>query len=126
MSQLPGAPASHTPTSPRGGHSHFAAGARLTGDLTVHGTIELLGRIDGTITADSVMIDEGGSAFGELHADSVEIKGHFDGKISGRDVRLTSSAKVSGEIFYKTLSIESGAQVVSSCSRNTQDDPKTA
>ncbi len=107
---------SDTP-SPRGGRSHFASGAKLSGDLTVPGMMELLGHIDGTITADAIMIDASGSAIGELHADSVSVKGKFKGKIHGRDVKLHAGAKVSGEIFYQTLSIESGAEVNSACSR---------
>ncbi len=79
--------------------------------------MELSGHIDGKITADSIMIEANGSAIGELHADSVAIKGRLEGSIHGRDVKLHSSAKVSGEIFYQSLTIESGAEVNSSCSR---------
>lgn len=68
------------------------------------------------------MIEENGSAVGELHADSVAVKGRLDGNIYGRDVKLHSSAKVSGEIFYKTLSIESGAEVNSTCSRQAKHE----
>lgn len=115
-----------SPTSPRGGRSHFASGAKLTGDLTVPGMMELLGHIDGTIKADSIMIETGGSAIGELHADSVAVKGKFEGKIHGRDVKLHAGANVSGEISYQTLSIESGAEVNSACSRRATNSDKTS
>ena len=82
--------------------------------------MELSGHIDGGITADSIVIEANGSAVGELHADSGPVKGRFEGNIYGRDVKLRSSAKVSGEIFYQTLTIESGAEVNSSCSRETK------
>lgn len=117
MSLAPSPSASTSPTSSKGGRSHFAAGAKLSGDLTVPGLMELSGHIDGTITADSIVIETNGSAVGELHADSVAIKGRLEGNIHGRDVKLHSSAKVSGEIFYQTLTIESGAEVNSACSR---------
>lgn len=84
--------------------------------------MELLGQVDGKISADSIIIEESGSAIGELHAASVAVKGRFEGKIFGGDVKLHSSAKVSGEIFYQTLTIESGAEVNSSCSGKTQTD----
>jgi cytoskeletal protein CcmA (bactofilin family) len=100
-----------------GERSLFAAGAKLTGDLTVPGHMEMSGQIDGKITADSIVIEANGSVIGELHANSVVIKGQLEGNIHGRDVKLHSSAKVSGEIVYQTLTIESGAQVNSSCSR---------
>jgi cytoskeletal protein CcmA (bactofilin family) len=100
-----------------GGRSHLAAGAILSGDLTVPGHMELHGHIDGKITADSILIDKAGSTTGELHADSVAIKGSFEGIINAGDVKLHSGAKVSGEVFYQTLSIDSGAEVNSSFTR---------
>ncbi len=97
------------------GRSHFTAGSKLTGDLQVPGLVELLGHVDGKVTADAIMIEESGSVDGELHAAKVSIKGRFDGKIFGGIVNLHSSAKVSGEIFYETLCIGSGAKVNSTC-----------
>ena len=109
-----------------GGRSHFAAGAKLSGDLTVPGHMELSGHIDGKITADSIVIEANGSAIGELLADIVAIKGRFDGSIHGLDVILHSSAKVSGEIFYQALTIENGAEVNSSCSRQNSSETEKA
>jgi len=117
MSQTPETSGSSSQASPKGGRSHFAAGAKLSGDLDVPGLMELLGRMDGKITADSIMIEESGSAKGEVKADSVAVKGRFEGKIFGKDVKLHSTARVSGEIYYQTLTIENGADVNSTCSR---------
>lgn len=119
MSLAPSSSASSSPAVSNGGRSHFAAGAKLSGDLTVPGLMELSGHIDGKITADSIIIEENGSAVGELHADSVAVKGRLEGSIHGRDVKLHSSAVVSGEVHYQTLTIESGAEVNSACSRKT-------
>ncbi|MFT7593064.1 MAG: cytoskeletal protein CcmA (bactofilin family) [Paracoccaceae bacterium] len=104
------------PTSGRAnGRSHFTAGSRLAGDLHVPGLVELLGHVDGKVSADAILVEESGSVDGELEAAKVAIKGQFEGKIFGGIVILHASAKVSGEIFYETLSIESGAQVNSRC-----------
>ncbi len=105
-----------SPTSGRaGGRSYFTTGSKLTGDLQVPGLVELLGHMDGKVSADAIMIEESGSVDGELHAVKVAIKGQFKGKIFGGVVNLHSSTKVSGEIFYETLCIEGGALVNSSC-----------
>jgi cytoskeletal protein CcmA (bactofilin family) len=104
--------------NPREARSHIAAGARLSGDLSVPGLVELLGQVEGTVTAEAIVIEEPGSLIGELKAPHVAVKGTFDGRIVADDVILHSSATVSGEIYYKTLTIESGAKVDSSCSRN--------
>ncbi|MCB1311728.1 MAG: polymer-forming cytoskeletal protein [Sedimentitalea sp.] len=126
MSQTPGTSPQSAPSRPSGGRSHFAAGAKLSGDLTVPGLMELLGHIDGKIFADAIVIEEGGSALGELHAESVGIKGRFEGEIHGRHVTLHSRAQVSGAIHYETLTIESGAEVSASCARRTGADAAKA
>jgi len=97
------------------GRSHFTAGSKLTGDLQVPGLVEILGHVDGKITADAIMIEESGSVDGELHAANVAVKGKLKGKIFGGTVNLHASAKISGEISYEALSIESGAEVNSTC-----------
>lgn len=104
-------------THSRDARSHLAAGARLTGDLSVPGHFELVGHVEGKIAADGISIEGGGSAVGELRADTVVVKGQFQGQIMGGAVKLSAGAQVSGEIFYSTLSIESGADVNCSCSR---------
>ena len=97
------------------GRSHFSAGSKLTGDLRVPGLIELLGHVDGKVSADAITIEESGSVDGELIATKVAIKGQFQGKIIGTSVSLHFSAKVSGEITSETLDIENGAQVNATC-----------
>ena len=96
------------------------------GSFEVSGLMELLGHIDGKIFADAIVIEEGGSALGELHAESVGIKGRFEGEIHGRHVTLHSRAQVSGAIHYETLTIESGAEVSASCARRTGADAAKA
>ena len=112
-----------TASSPSNARSHFAAGAKLSGDLTVPGLFELLGHADGKITADTILIEESGSAVGELRADTIVIKGRFEGQVIGRAVTLNASAQLSGEISYVTLKIDSGADVNCTCSR--QDPSET-
>lgn len=106
-----------TSSTPSNARSHFAAGAKLSGDLTVPGVIELFGQADGKITADTILIEEGGSAVGELRANTVVIKGRFEGQVIGGAVTLHSGAQLSGEIYYATLKIDSGADVNCTCSR---------
>ena len=46
---------------------------------------------------------------------SIAIKGRFKGQVMGGKVRLHASARVTGEITYESLSIESGAEVEGQC-----------
>jgi len=97
------------------GRSRFIAGSKLSGELHVPGLVELLGHVDGQVYADAIVIEEGGSVHGQLHAADIAIRGEFEGKIFGGAVKLNASARISGEITYETLSIESGAEVNATC-----------
>jgi len=94
-----------------GGRSHLGAGSRITGELFFPGTVELPGFVKGRVEASAIVIEEAGEVEGELHAASISIKGRFNGQVTGGEVRLHVSARVTGKIFYESLSIESGAKV---------------
>ncbi len=102
-------------TAGSGGRSHLGAGSRITGELYFPGTVELPGYVKGRVEASAIVIEEAGKVEGQLHAASITIKGAFLGQIFGGTVRLHVSARVTGEIFYENLSIESGAEVEGEC-----------
>ena len=95
----------------QGGRSLLSAGSKITGELEFPGVVEVLGRIDGQVSADSVVIGEQGDVDGSITASSIAIKGKVRGEISGGSVTLYTGSEVSGEITYKQLVVESGAQV---------------
>ena len=115
MSLNTNTPGSQPSSGTAGGRSHFAKGSKLTGDLRVPGLVEVLGHVDGRVYADAVLIEESGSVAGELHAADISIKGKLEGSASGGAVNLHGTARVSGEIVYETISIESGAEVNATC-----------
>jgi len=98
-----------------GARSHLSVGSSITGELQFPGLVEVAGQLQGQIVAASIMVEETAVIDGDLSAKSVQIKGRVKGRISGGDVRLMSSAKVSGDIVYDTLSIDSGAEVHAAC-----------
>jgi cytoskeletal protein CcmA (bactofilin family) len=63
------------------------------------------------VEAAEIVIEDSGDVEGEIHAASITIKGQFDGQAIGGEVALHTSARVTGEITYESLSAESGAQV---------------
>ncbi len=105
------------PPAGAGGRSHLGKGSRITGELYFPGTVELPGYIKGRVEASAIVIEEAGEVEGEIHAASVTIHGRFDGKVSGGKVALHANARVTGEITYDSLSIESGAQIEAKCTR---------
>ena len=115
-------PPATSPASPASpamgtGRSQLSAGVRIVGEFQAPGHVELAGRIEGRVLADSVVIEEQGEIHGEIRAAAVGIKGVFDGTLAGGAVRLHATARVSGTIRYETLVIESGADITATFHR---------
>jgi len=100
-----------TSKSGQGARSLLSAGCKVTGDLEFPGLVEVLGRIDGQLSADSVLIGEQGEVEGSITAKTIAIRGRVKGEITGGSVTLHTGAQLSGEITYQQLVVEAGAQV---------------
>ncbi|MEZ7812602.1 MAG: polymer-forming cytoskeletal protein [Paracoccaceae bacterium] len=100
----------------------------VVGNLNTAGNVQVEGTIEGDIRAHLLTIGEGATVSGEVVADDIVINGHIAGCVRGLKVRLTSTAKVEGDIFHKTIAIESGAQFEGSVQRleNPLSTNKTA
>lgn len=81
----------------------------IKGNITTLGEIQLDGTVEGDIRSASLTIGEQGSVQGVVTAEEVIVKGAVNGQIKGRNIRLEKTAKVRGDLFHETLSIEAGA-----------------
>lgn len=81
----------------------------IKGNITTPGEIQLDGSVEGDIRSASLTVGEHGSVQGVVTAEEVVIKGSVSGQIKGRNIRLEKTAKVKGDLFHETLSIEAGA-----------------
>ena len=107
-------PTSAPPSPVAGGNasrSVLGPDLRITGEITSSGALEVLGEIDGNLTADSLTIGAEGRISGSVNARSVEVKGRLDGKVTSENFDMRASAQVAAEVTYTTLVIESGAQI---------------
>lgn len=91
--------------------SVLGADLRITGEISSSGQVEVLGEIDGNITANGLIIGQEGRVKGSVSAYSVEIKGHFDGKVGCESFTLRSTAKVKADVRTASIAIESGAEI---------------
>ena len=91
--------------------SVLAADLAITGEVISSSAIEVLGKIDGKITAKSLTVGVEGRVKGSISADNVDLRGTFDGTIATQSLSLRASCAVQAEVRYTTLSIESGALV---------------
>lgn len=105
-----------SPTRPATGGTNarssvLAQDLRITGEITSSGTVEVLGDVDGNITARGLIIGPEGRVAGTVQAETVEVKGNLDGAVGAQTFTLRAAAQVRADVAYTTLVIESGAQI---------------
>jgi len=107
----PSAPSVPRPSAPGSnvGRSVLGADLRITGEISSTGSVEVLGEIDGNITAQGLIIGQEGRVTGSVKADTVEVKGKFDGKVTCENFTLRSTAVVKADVTTSGIVIESGA-----------------
>ncbi len=91
--------------------SVLAQDLRITGEITSTGTIEVLGEIEGNLTARGLIVGAEGRMNGTVSAETVEVKGRLDGQVATQAFALRATAVVAADITYSTLVIESGAEI---------------
>jgi cytoskeletal protein CcmA (bactofilin family) len=91
--------------------SVLAQDLRITGEISSTGTIEVLGEIEGNLTAKGLIVGAEGRMTGTVSAETVEVKGRLDGRVATHNFALRASAQVAADVAYTTLVIESGAQI---------------
>jgi cytoskeletal protein CcmA (bactofilin family) len=97
--------------------SIISADLRITGDLVCAGDVQVDGWVEGDIQSRSVVIGEGATVPGAVHAEKVRICGLVKGEVKGDAVILEKTAKVTGDILHKSIAIEQGAFLEGMCKR---------
>lgn len=102
--------ASATPRSSNA-RSVLASDLRITGEISSTGHVEILGEVDGNVSARGVILGTEGRLNGQISAETVEVKGKLEGKVHAVDFALRATSVVTADVTYKTLVIDSGAQI---------------
>lgn len=100
--------------------SILAADLKIVGDVRSSGSVELMGEVEGTLEAHSLIIGGDGFVAGDVAAESVEIKGRLSGQIASQNLTLRAAAQVTANVGYSTVVIESGAQIEGRFTRNKE------
>ncbi len=93
------------------GKSVLGQDLKITGEVVSSGVIEVLGEVEGNLSAETLTIGNDGRISGAVRANSIEVKGRLDGRVDSESFAMRSSAQVVAEITYSTLLIESGARI---------------
>lgn len=91
--------------------SVLGADLKITGEVISAGTIEILGEIDGNITADQLTIGSEGRVSGSVRANTIEVRGRVEGKVDCDSFIMRAASVVTADVTYASLSIESGATI---------------
>lgn len=83
----------------------------LRGELTSKGTVKVDGHIEGNVTADCLIIGEGGNLTGDATVREVVVGGRIIGTVHATDgADIQSKGEVCGDIFAARLTIAEGGR----------------
>ena len=96
----------------------IGAGAVVNGPITLKGGIIIYGKVYGDIQTDGPLrITISGQVFGNVQAIDAHIGGSIKGDITVTNkIVLGSKSEITGDLIYRSLIIEDGAQFEGSCS----------
>ncbi|MEH7830214.1 bactofilin family protein [Gemmobacter denitrificans] len=104
-------PAESTRPAAPAGRSLIAQDVRIHGDITSDGTVEIMGEVEGKITARTLVLGPDGRVKGAIMAETIDIRGKLEGQAVCVTLALRSTALVRADLTYSMLSIESGATI---------------
>lgn len=88
---------------------------RIGPDLVVQGQIinarrvEIAGYVEGSVSADHVVIAQGGRAYGNIRAATVEVHGEAQGDLRVRElITIGEAGSVAGQVQYGAISMAPG------------------
>jgi cytoskeletal protein CcmA (bactofilin family) len=93
--------------------SIIARGVELSGDMLFKGSLEVDGKVSGSLTSQdgSLMIEQGGEVDAQVDVAVCIIRGAFKGNVKAKSrVEVYRGARVDGEISTPVLLVEEGAQ----------------
>ena len=128
---LPTAAAPRAPeparTAPRSSNlSTLSAGVKYEGNISGAGELQVDGSLKGDVRVSRVVIGEGGSVEGTVHADVLDVRGRVSGAIVAKQVKLYATARVEGDITQEQLAIDQGAWFQGRCNQAKRDTPGAA
>ena len=87
-------------------------GTHIVGEITNCSIVEIQGILEGTVSADVVVIRDGGGFKGDFMAEQAEIHGVVEGGVTVHGLLdIRSTGKVSGDVTYEELSVAVGAHI---------------
>ena len=83
----------------------------VTGDIATPGQLHVDGKVNGDVRCGTLSQGEGGEIRGNILADEARLAGLVDGAVSAGTLLLETSARITGDVLYESLTVSTGAQV---------------
>jgi cytoskeletal protein CcmA (bactofilin family) len=107
-----GTKAGETPTRSGGGALSFIGDeVTITGNLDAAGDVHVDGTIQGDLTCGQLILGQSGVVKGNITAARATLAGSVEGTVTAGDLVVEKSARLSGDLSYDNVSIETGAKV---------------
>jgi len=106
----------------------ISKGVKIEGKLSCSGSIRLDGEVKGDISSQSaVIIGENGKVNGQINAENITIGGQVTGTVKAKEkLVLDAKANLQGDVFTKTIAVESGAVFNGNCKMGETGSFKTS
>lgn len=106
--------ASVTPDRPKyDGQVVIGRGTKIIGEIQDCAVVEIQGAVEGSVSAKSLVILEGGQVQGQIAAESAEVRGTFSGTLKIENLLdVKSTGRVEGDLAYGKLAVAMGGNVV--------------
>ena len=112
-----------TTRSGNGTMSFLGAEVTVTGSIEGQGNLHIDGRVDGDVTCATLIVGNNGQVNGNITADDAKIAGTINGTVAAQVLTIEASARITGDLSYDSVSVETGAQVDGRVKRLTRDEP---
>ncbi len=104
--------------------SVLGADLKIKGDINASEDLHIDGGVEGDITCGSLVQGQSSIIKGSITADSARLAGTIEGAINAKTLVVLKSARIAGDVFYDTLTIEQGAMVEGRFAQRPQNGVK--
>jgi cytoskeletal protein CcmA (bactofilin family) len=91
--------------------SVFGADIAIRGDVVASAELHIDGKVEGDMTCTTLVQGASSEIVGAVKAESARLAGTVRGSIVAGELVILKSARIEGDVFYDSLTIEQGAAV---------------
>ena len=91
--------------------SIISEGSEFKGNVKTSAEIQIDGVLNGNVKAKQIVVGINGNVRGNLTASFSRILGKVEGEIRAETLEIVKTVTVKGNVFKKTISIESGSKI---------------